>query len=67
MSDVTNRYVVRVKGVVDEQYVSFRSTLSKTIQCPGWIVEQIRFIARVWSLNEEDLKKNVLGSTDIHL
>ena len=31
MSDVTNRYVVRSKCVKEEQYVSFRSLLSKTM------------------------------------
>ena len=41
MSDVTNRYVVRAKCVTQEQYEFFRSTLSKTMQHPGWIVEQI--------------------------
>ena len=58
MSDV-NRYVVRVKCVPEERYASFRSTLSKTIQHPGWIVEQVSFIAGVQPLYEEELKKNI--------
>ena len=56
MSDVTNRYVVRAKCVTEEQNESLRSALSNTIQHPGWIVEQISFIAGARSLNEEDLK-----------
>ena len=32
MSDVTTRYVVRAKCVAEEQYASFRSALSKTMQ-----------------------------------
>ena len=36
---------------------SFRSTLSKTIQLSGWMVEQISFMTGTWSLNEEELKK----------
>ena len=31
----------------------------KTMQRPGWIVEQVSFIADVWSLNETELKKNL--------
>ena len=56
------RYVVRAKCVAEEQDVSFRSTLSKTMQRPGWIVEQVSFIADVWSLNEEELKKTLNSS-----
>ena len=59
MSDVTNRYVVGTKCVAEEQYASFRSALSKTMQRPGWIVEQISFIAGARFLNEEELKKNL--------
>ena len=59
MSDVTNRYVVRAKCVAEEQYGAFRSALSKTMQHPGWIVEQISFIAGARSLHEEELKKNL--------
>jgi hypothetical protein len=62
MSDVTNRYVVRSKCVKEEQYVSFRSLLNKTMQRPGWIEEQVSFIAGGWSLNEEELKKNLNSS-----
>ena len=40
VSDVTNQYVVRATCVSEEQYESFRSELSKTMQHPGWLVEQ---------------------------
>ena len=59
MSDVTNQYVVRAKRVAEEQYQPFRSALSKKMQRPGWMVEQISFIAGARSLNEEELKKNL--------
>ena len=38
---------------------SGRSALSKAMQRPGWIVEQISFIAGARSLHEEELKKNL--------
>ena len=56
MSDITIRYVVRAKCVAEEQYESLRYTLSKTMELPGWIVEQVSFIVGTWSLNEEELK-----------
>ena len=59
MSDITNRYVVRAKCVAEEQYAFFRSALSKTMQRPGWMVEQVRFIAGARSLSEKELKKNL--------
>ena len=37
MSDATNRYVVRAKCVAEEQYASFRSALSRTMQRQEWI------------------------------
>ncbi len=58
-SDVTNQHVVRSKRVLTDQYQSFRSALSKTIQRSGWMVEQISFITGLWSLNEKDLKENL--------
>ena len=57
MSDVTNQYIVRVKRVSETQYTSLRSELAITMQRQGWRVEQVSFVAGVWSLNEEELKK----------
>ena len=59
MSDVTNYYVVMAKREVEGQYESLRSSLGKTMQHQGWMVEQVSFISGVWSLNEEELKKNL--------
>ncbi len=59
MSDVTNQCIVRAKNVAEEQHLSLRSVLSKTMQRQGWKVEQVSFITGAWSLNEEDLKKNL--------
>jgi hypothetical protein len=59
MSDVTNQYVVRTKHVAEEQYLSLRSTVVKTMQRQGWKVEQVSFIAGARSLNKEELKKNL--------
>jgi hypothetical protein len=44
VSYVTNQYLVRSTCVSEEQYESFRSALSKTMEHPGWLVEQIIFI-----------------------
>ena len=59
MSDVTNHYVVRAKREVEGQYESLRSSFDKTMYHQGWMVEQVSFITRVRSLNEEELKKNL--------
>ena len=59
MSDVTIHYVVRVKRVAEAQYASLRSALTMTMHRQGWKVEQVSFIAGSWSLNEEELKKNL--------
>jgi hypothetical protein len=61
MSDVTNHYtmIVRVKRVPEAQYVSLGSALPITMQCQGWKVEQVSFIAGARSLNEEELKRNL--------
>ena len=59
MSDVTNHYVVRAKREAEGQHESVRSALGNTMQRQGWMVEQVCFIAGVWSLNEEEPKKNL--------
>jgi hypothetical protein len=59
MSDVTSHYLVGSKRVVETQYASLRSALAMTMQCQGWKVEQVNFIAGARSLNEEELKKNL--------
>ena len=59
MSDVTNHYIVRVKREAVAQYESLRSALDKTTQYQGWTVKQVSFVSGVWSLNEEELKKNL--------
>lgn len=59
MSDVTDEYIVRARHAAEEQYASLRSALSKTLQSQGWVVQQVSFIARARSLNEEDLRKNL--------
>ena len=59
MSDVTSHYMVRTKRVAETQYVSLRSALTITMQRQGWKIEEVSFITGTWSLNEEDLKKNL--------
>ncbi len=59
MSDVTNQYIVRAKHVPEAQYLSLGSALSETMQRQGWMVEQVSFITGSWSLNEEEIKKNL--------
>ncbi len=60
MSDVTNQYIVRAKRVGEAQYLSLRSALTKTMKHQGWKVEQNNCIGGARSVNEEDLKKNLL-------
>jgi len=60
MSDVTDHYTVPVKQVVENQYVSIRSVLSKTMCLQrGWLVKQLSFIGGARSLNEQDLLTNL--------
>ena len=59
MSDVTSHYIVRAKRVAEAQYASLKSALAITMQRQGWKVEQVSFIARARSLNEEEIKKNL--------
>ena len=59
MSDVTSHYVVNAKSVAEAQYAPLRSALAMTMQCQGWKVEQVSFIAGARSLNEKELKKNL--------
>ena len=49
----------RTKHETEGQYESLRSVLITTMQHQGWLVEQINFIVGAWSLNEEELKKNL--------
>ena len=60
MSDVTSHYVVNTKHVAEVQYASLRSAIVMTIQCQGWKVEQVSFIVGARSLNEKELKKNLI-------
>ena len=55
MSDVTNQCIVGAKIVAEEQHLSLRSVLSKTMQRQGWKVEQVSVIAGARSLNEEEI------------
>ena len=59
MSDVTRHYIVQTKRVAESQYASLKSTLVITMQRQGWKVEQVSFIVRARSLNEEEIKKNL--------
>ena len=43
---------VRTKREEEEHYESLRSTLCKTMQHQGWMVEQVSFVAEARSLNE---------------
>ena len=59
MSDVTDQYIVRVRQVAEEKYVSLRTALSETLHLHGWGVKQVGFIAAARLLKEEDLRKNL--------
>jgi hypothetical protein len=59
MSDVCDRYLIRAKSTVENQYVSLRSVTSTVIQSQGCKVEQISFITGARSMNKQDLSKNL--------
>ncbi len=59
MSDVCDQYLTRAKHTAEDQYVSLLSSISVTIQCEGWRVEQISFITGSRSMNKQDLSKNL--------
>ena len=59
MSDVTDQYLIRARSRAEDQYASLKRALGATLQHQGWQVEQISFIAGSWSLNEQDLRKNL--------
>ena len=60
MSDVTNQYIIRAKRVTEKQYTSLRSALAMNMQRQGWKVEQVSFITGTRSLNEVEIKKNLV-------
>ena len=53
------RIKITVLHVSEEQYQSFLSVLSKTMQHSGWMVGQISFITGALSLNVGVLEKNL--------
>jgi hypothetical protein len=57
MSDVCERYLVRVKSTTENQYASLRIAISTVIQRQGWKVEQISFITGARSVDKQDLSK----------
>ncbi len=59
MSDVCDRYLIRVRSTAVNQYVSLRSDISTVIHRQGWKVEQISFITGTRSVDKEDLTKNL--------
>jgi hypothetical protein len=59
MSDVCERYLVKAKSTVENQYSSLRSVISTVIQRQGWKVEQIRFITGARSVDKQDLSKKL--------
>ncbi len=59
MSDVCDRYFIRVKSTTENQYASLRDVISTVIQCQGWKVEQSSFITGTRSVDKQDLSKNL--------
>jgi hypothetical protein len=59
MSDVCDRYLIRSKSTVENQYASLRGTISTVIHRQGWRVEQISFITGARSVDKQDLSKNL--------
>jgi hypothetical protein len=59
MSDVCDRYLLRVKSTAENQYASLRSAISEAIHRQGWKVEQISFVTGSRSVNKQDLRENL--------
>ncbi len=59
MSCVTDQYVRRARNVAEDQYVSIKSALERTLGPHGWIVSQRSFIVGARFLNEKDLHDNL--------
>ncbi len=59
MSDVCDRYFIRVRSTAVNQYASLRNVTSTVIHCQDWKVEQISFITGARSLDKQDLSKNL--------
>jgi hypothetical protein len=59
MSDVSDRYLLRVKLTGENKYASLRNTISDVIHSQGWKVEQISFVMGSHSVNKQDLGKNL--------
>jgi hypothetical protein len=59
MSDVCDRYLIRVKSTVENQYASLRGVISTVIQYQDWKVEQSSFITGTRSVDKQDLIKNL--------
>ncbi len=57
MSDVCDRYLIRVRSTSVNQYTSLRIAISSVIQCQDWKVEQISFITGTRSVFKQDLNK----------
>jgi hypothetical protein len=59
MSCVTDQYVKLTKHVAEDEYVSLKSVLQKTLGLHGWTVNQRSFMSGARSLNEKDLHDNL--------
>ncbi len=59
MSDVFDRYLIRTRSTVVNQYASLRSTISTVIHRQDGKVEQISFITGARSVDKQDLSKNL--------
>ena len=60
MSDVTDQYLLRARSRAENQYESLRRALGVMLRRQGWQVEQVSFIVGARSLNEQDLRKNLV-------
>jgi hypothetical protein len=59
MSNVCDRYLIRSKSTVENQYTSLRDVISTVIHLQGWKVEQISFITGARSVDKQNLIKNL--------
>jgi hypothetical protein len=60
MSDVCDRYHIRTKNTVENQYVSLRRGISTVIQRQGWKVERINSLHSKLAMRTFDVYTNIL-------
>ena len=60
MSDVIKIYLTLTKDKTEGQSATLKSALERSLDPKGWVLKQVSFISGARSLNERDLRKNLV-------